>query len=83
MKYRPKLGIVTDMLDLNYREFLKTYYSGLKVVYEVYMMDDYICHWFDEVSGCDIIVMSPKTYNDYCLFVKKLEKETPLLMELR
>ncbi len=46
-------------------------------------MEDMIYVWYDSEEVDLRYLMSPKTLSEYQDFIEKLEKETPLLIELR
>ena len=81
MNNRHKLEKVTDMIfevkEVSNATFLEMYISGFKVEKEVFMGDFSILF----IDNCYLI--SPNNYKDYSKFTRKLEKESPLLAELR
>lgn len=63
--------------------FLKIYFSNKKIEVTPYLMEDMIYVWYDSEEVDLRYLMSPKTLSEYQDFIEKLEKETPLLIELR
>lgn len=63
--------------------FLKIYLSNRKLEATPYIIEDMIYVWYDTQEVDIRYLMSPKTLSEYQKFVEKLEKETPLLAELR
>ena len=78
---------MTDMLKISDQAFMSIYLSNRDVISEPYCLEDLALLW-DRNLFCTetedfVYIVHPKTYNDYCKFVKRLEKECPLLAELR
>lgn len=63
--------------------FLKIYFSNKKVEMTPYLIESMVYVWFDSEEVDLKYLMSPKTLSEYEVFINKLEKETPLLAELR
>lgn len=63
--------------------FLKVYFSNKKIEVTPYLMESMIYVWYDSEEVDLRYLMNTKTLGEYQDFVKKLEKETPLLIELR
>lgn len=75
------------MLKISEGAFINMYFSNREVISEPYCMEDLALLW-DRNLFCTetedfVYIVHPKTYNDYQKFVKKLEKDCPLLAELR
>ncbi len=71
------------MFKANQENFLKVYFSGLKVQTEVYLMSGWINIWWCSDSGYDMFLVSPETHHQYLKFVEQFERSKPLLAELR
>jgi hypothetical protein len=63
--------------------FLKIYFSNKKIEVTPYLMESMVYDWFDSAEVDLRYLMNPKTLSEYQDFIDKLEKETPLLVELR
>jgi hypothetical protein len=75
------------MLKISDQAFMSIYLSNRDVISEPYCLEDLALLW-DRNLFCTetedfVYIVHPKTYSDYCKFVKRLEKECPLLAELR
>lgn len=68
---------MTDPINGMEKQFIKVYLSGLSVKDVCMLTEDYVLFYVDTCY------MSPKTYHDYMKWMHKLEKECPLLKELR
>lgn len=75
------------MIRLDEKGFLILYYSGVDVVSEIYAPDEIAYLWnknsFDFGKDEYCYIVSPKSRNDYINFVNNLEKNKPLLVELK
>ncbi len=71
------------MLKATTENFIKMYFSGLKVQIECYMMDGWVGEWWNCNNGDNIFLVSPSTHYKYLKFVEEFEKDRPLLAELR
>lgn len=75
------------MLRISDEAFMSIYLSNRDVIAEPHCLEDLALLWDRNLFCTEIedfvYIVHPKTYNDYCNFVKKLEKERPLLAELR
>ena len=71
------------MLKATTENFIQIYFSGLRVQPEIYLMDNWVAHWWDKSTGIDLILVSPATHHKYLKFVEEFEKNRPLLAELR
>jgi hypothetical protein len=71
------------MFKASSENFLKMYFSGLRVKVEVYLMDGCVIEWFFSFDGASVFLVSPETYHKYLKFVEKIEKNKTLLTELR
>lgn len=75
------------MLKLTVENMRHIYLSGREVRQETYIPNDIAYLWdgsgFYEKDEWYIYLVSPKSFRDYRNFVDKLEKECPLLAELR
>lgn len=63
--------------------FLKIYFSNKKVEITPYLIESMVYVWFDMDEADINYLMCPKTYHEYRMFIVKVEKEAPLLAELR
>jgi hypothetical protein len=63
--------------------FLKIYFSNKRVEATPYIMESTVYVWYDAGEVDVRYLMSSKTLREYQSFIDKLEKETPLLAELR
>lgn len=74
------------MFEANEESYLKVYISGNPVHIAPYCIEETIFIWENPKENSDIMedvyVMGPRTKAKYNEFVKKLEKECPLLVEL-
>ena len=69
--------MIFEVKEISDTTFLEMYVSGVKVEKEVYMSDFHILF----IDDCYLV--SLYIYRDYAKFIRKLEKESPLLAELR
>lgn len=63
--------------------FLKIYFSNKEIEVTPYLMENMVYVWFDSQEVEFRYLMHPKTFSEYEIFIDNLEKETPLLAELR
>lgn len=71
------------MLKANQENFIKMYFSGLRVQSTMYFMNDSIVEWNNGFNGDTMFIVSPETHHHYLKFIESLEKHKPLLAELR
>lgn len=71
------------MMEASKNLFIKIYFSNKAIQLTPYTVKNRVCVWFDRDEEEILYLMSPETYNDYKQFVENLEKETPLLAELK
>ncbi len=71
------------MMRVTEKLLLKIYFSNKKIEVTPYLMESMIYVWYDSQEVDLRYLMSVKTFSEYQDFVEKLEKETPLLVELR
>lgn len=76
MEYKEKLEKVTAM-KLGEEAFLKIYFSNREICVDIFINDCSILMWDN------MCLMSPYGYDKFQEFVENLEKERPLLAELR
>ena len=69
--------MIFEVKEVSDTTFLEMYVSGVKVEKEVYMSDFHILL----IDDCYLI--SHSNYKDYAKFTRRLEKESPLLAELK
>lgn len=74
---------MTDITIKKEKKFLEVYFSEKPIESAIYMLDDLIFTWSNNPFELDYWLMSPKTLYEYHEFLEKLEKERPLLVELR
>ena len=71
----------------NERLFTNIYFSNREILCEIYCSENRVLTWDKNLFSPEIedlvYIMNPKTYNDYQIFIRKLEKECPLLVELK
>lgn len=71
------------MMRVSESLFLKIYFSNKKIEVTPYLIESMVYVWYDTQEVDLRYLMSPKTLSEYQSFIDKLEKETPLLAELR
>ena len=71
------------MMRVTEKLLLKIYFSNKKIEVTPYLMESMIYVWYDSQEVDLRYLMNVKTFSEYQDFVEKLEKETPLLVELR
>ena len=71
------------MFKATQENFLKMYFSRLRVQSTPYLMDKWVGEWWCSNSGCVMFLVSPETYHHYLKFIEFFEKNKPLLAELR
>ncbi len=71
------------MLKANQENFIKMYFSGLRVESTIYFVNDSIVEGYFNDSGDTMFMVSPETHHHYLKFIESLEKHKPLLAELR
>jgi hypothetical protein len=71
------------MIKATTENFIKMYFSGLRVQIEIYLMDEWVGCWWNCNNGDEIYIVSPQTHHKYLKFVEEFEKNKPLLAELR
>lgn len=69
--------MIFEVKEVSDITFLEMYISGIRVEKEIYMSN------FDIILIDDCYLISPSNYKDYVKFTTRLEKESPLLAELR
>jgi hypothetical protein len=63
--------------------FLKVYFSNRGVECTPYLVENTIYLWLDKDESDYKYLMCPETFYKYESFIKKLEKEAPLVVELK
>lgn len=71
------------MFEATRGNFLKVYFSRLRVQSTTHFMDGWVGDWWDWNNDDNIFLVSPETHYRYLKFVEEFEKDKPLLAELR